>query len=123
VVPSIDVGAETVAFVADDADVLTGAGFATCSLECEPVVHPGNAKNSSKEITRFLQHEYPTVSSRHLMMSDLSIPHGISELLSLVFSFQSDVPPGWNLQSSKLLSFSSNDFPQPVLVQIGIVSI
>ena len=58
-VPSIDVGAETGAVVAD---VLTGAGLATCSLEWEPVVHPGNVKNSSKEITLFLQHEYPTVS-------------------------------------------------------------
>jgi hypothetical protein len=40
----------------DEEAVLTGAGLATISVECEPDVHPGNVKNSSKEITLFLQH-------------------------------------------------------------------
>ena len=30
-------------------------------------------------------------------------------------------PPGWNIQSPALLLFSSNVFPQPVLVQIDIL--
>jgi len=45
--------------VDDDAAVFTGAGLAICSVEWDPEVHPGKVKNSSNEMTRFLQHVYP----------------------------------------------------------------
>jgi hypothetical protein len=114
--------------VAVDGAVLTGAGLATCSVECEPDVHPGIVKNSSNEVTRLLQHEYPDCKSRRrtiiVYLSGLRGIWALHHLVSIV-SFGrykgGELPPGWNMQSPALLLFSSNVFPQPVLVQMAMV--
>jgi hypothetical protein len=49
--PSIDDGIK----IEGATVVLTGAGRTVGSVECEPEVHPGSARNSSNEVTRFLQ--------------------------------------------------------------------